>query len=228
MKTKLLTQIELATLAANLPTGTARERVTLAFEIWEAAADLGKIEDAFLLSELSALSAPRKKSLQSLSLQDALATFMPTTSPSARLDRWRRFRQWQRDAGSLGPYFEDDEKIGVALDMKYFDEIKEWELAEKSAVRSKTSHRMHLGKYGEKWIQDALRSYKSQTLEMLESNTLKNLKGKWKGNRDEAKSRVQALIEDARLVKIDGKLYGTPESGKTSFPTAKTKSVKKK
>lgn len=66
MKTKttttarLLSQIELATLAANLPTGNAKERVRLAFEIWQEA-DPVKTERAFYLEKLSAIEDKHEK-----------------------------------------------------------------------------------------------------------------------------------------------------------------------
>lgn len=132
MKTKPLTQIELATLAANLPTGTAKERVTLAYEIWQAAANLDALERQFYASLLAKIEDSGKKPLATLPLETALAQLMPETPAASRLDRWMKFRQWQRDAGSLGPWFEDDEKIGISISGNLFDEVREWELAEKS------------------------------------------------------------------------------------------------
>jgi hypothetical protein len=132
MKTKPPTQIELATLAANLPTGTASERVTLAFEIWQASADPSKVALQFWTARLEKIEAAGKKPLATMLLQDALAEIMPETPTALRLDRWKRFRQWQRDAGSLDPWFEDDEKIGISISFHLFGEVKEWEIAEKS------------------------------------------------------------------------------------------------
>lgn len=130
MKTKPLTQNELATLASNLPTGTAKERVRLALEIWMEA-DPARAELSFWNDRFDARDAEWSKATEMLLPFDkALETIFPDFHPALRLDQWERFREWQGQEGML----EGDRKIGVRFHLGIFDEVTEWRVDEKKAT----------------------------------------------------------------------------------------------
>lgn len=101
MKTKTMTQLELATLAANLATGTAPERVKLAMAIWREAGNEmdGTAEIERISSRLDDYEAAP------VPLEWLLADLLPKKSKAERMDRWKRFIHWKmenaRDAGTI-------------------------------------------------------------------------------------------------------------------------------
>lgn len=133
MKTKPLTRIELATLAASLPTGTASERVKLAFGIWDAA-DPVKVELAFLNDRISAAEAYLPKPVLIFPLSLALETILPDERAAFRLRKWEDFRAWQHANGIEAPSFDDEKRNGVMFSISIYDEIKAWQAAVKKAT----------------------------------------------------------------------------------------------
>ena len=135
MKTKALTQTELATLAASLPSGTAKERVKLAFEIWMEA-DPGKANLAFHTDRLAVLES-KIDTRMLLTFPLALETIFPECQSATREDEFARFRLWQRKQGIDVPSLEREKQIGVFFSTAIFDEIQEWRLAEKKSKAKK-------------------------------------------------------------------------------------------
>ncbi len=136
-----MTQLELATLAANLPTGTAPERVKLAFEIWMEA-DPVKAQHSFFTAKLDAIEAKAKQSSKMLiPFKQALKVILPDELPTDRPGKFKAFRAWQIKQGSDGPTLEWEKKNGVFFSVSIFDEIEKWRAAEKkSTARDKASN----------------------------------------------------------------------------------------
>lgn len=84
--------MELATLASNLPDGTARERVSLAMEIWkEAATEIpGTRENTQRIRDRNELRAADPVPLDWL-----LAEIIPKDHPALRSQKWRGFIEWK-------------------------------------------------------------------------------------------------------------------------------------
>lgn len=132
MKPHALTQIELATLAASLPSGAAKERVTLALEIWMESAKAPAIVIDIYRSRLDALDAELIKSTAMfMTFDKALETILPDSHPAVRVDEWERFRGWQRNTGIDVPALDREREIGVHFHLGIYDDIKEWRAAEK-------------------------------------------------------------------------------------------------
>ena len=110
MKTKTeLSQIELATLASHLPTGSAKERVMLAFEIWQEARNPLAVETA-VNHRLTSQAIERSNALDAaidVPFEWLLADLMPKAHLSQRLEQWERFILWKmehaRESGHMLP-----------------------------------------------------------------------------------------------------------------------------
>lgn len=206
MKTKdtatpgLLSQLELATLAAALPSGNASDRVTLAFEIWQASSEPWRSEVAHAIRRCEQRKAESQKWVAAaIPVSKALEHLFPELPPALRLDRWDELLRW-RNGGTAPSIRPDTVDINAAL----FDEIREFEAASKGQVFANRAKAGAVGRWGEKWVNDALAGADSQTLEMLTSNTARHLKG----DRSKAKERVELLIEGGLIAKTSSKLYG--------------------
>lgn len=196
----LPSQLELATLAAALPSGTAADRVTLAFEIWEASSKPWKLETEFYRRRMEHREALAKEwCATAIPINSALEHLFPELPPALRLDRWQELLRW-RNGGATPSVLPETVDITAAL----FDELREFEAASKGQVFANRAKVAALGRYGTKWAEEALAGEKSQTLEMLISNTARKLKE----DRPNAKVRVEALIEEGLIVNDGGKLYG--------------------
>lgn len=240
MKT-LPNQIDLATLATRLPNGSPGERVDTALAIWEAA---GKRLDA-LAARAAHLATPRKADLENarimqgiefpagtVSLEVFLAKTVPDKFPKPqRMEIFREFLAVPNPAMPGGvnelPRIKND-GIGGAFVEGFAVVFRRWlenyKAEERKSFNKGRSESAHLAQYGKKWGEDALAGEAAQTLEMLVSNTARMTKG----DRTKAQDRVQLLIDGGLLVRIDGKLYGTPGSGKSRLSVVKTKPLKKK
>lgn len=146
MKTKpnrspLPSQIELATLAASLPTGSATERLAMAFALWYGAADVGKIEREFYQKFHDEQVERAARHLITLPLPAALDQLLPETPRADRAERWKKFRQHQLANGGNGPSFSLDQNIGVSITVALFDELAAWEAGCKAELaRTKSSN----------------------------------------------------------------------------------------
>jgi hypothetical protein len=98
MKPKQLTQLEIATLAATLPTGNASERVAFALEIWKEAAARTPGTPEHSARFLS----PEEFIVR---LDWLLEEMMPQKRKAQREEQWERFVTWKmehaRDSGII-------------------------------------------------------------------------------------------------------------------------------
>ena len=225
MKNNRPSQIDLATLATRIPTGTPGERVNLALAIWEAAGE--------------ALRPPPGDPFADWqSLESILAEVMPGKSLMERQRRWRDFlphweqleseRKWAENDAQLAAigiarvnfptvapeefaaWAEDTMKhhrdFGVRRARQIVETFLQWEPAQTKETALAKSQVMLIGRWGKKWAQDALGDSAAQTLEMLIANTAQKLKG----DRRKAQERVHAVIAVGILVKMNSKLFGKP------------------
>lgn len=131
-----ITQEKLATIAASLPSGTARERVNLALEIWMEA-DPARAEVAFWNDRFAAHEEKWKNATATLvPYLTALEVLFPNLPPITREEEFARFRAWQHERGTHVANLNGDKKIGVFLKDAIFEELREWKLAEKKSTAS--------------------------------------------------------------------------------------------
>lgn len=242
MKTKPPTQLELATLAVNLPTGSPDDRVYTAHLIWDAAGK--RLNELAARGDQIAESRQRYKAEENrimgeiefppgtVSLEVFLAKTVPDKFPKAqRMEIFREFLAVPNPAIQRGvnelPKIQD-EGIGSSFVYGFAMSFRRW-LEFRAArtiatARKEKSKAAHVIQYGDKWTKEALGSSTEQTLEMLITNTAR----KMRGDREAAKDRVQTLIEGGLIVKTNGKLYGIPGSGKSGLILVKSKPAKKK
>lgn len=240
MKNNRPSQIDLATLATHLPTGSPGERVDTALAIWQAAGK--RLDDlaartAQISSNCQKYDSEHDRVMQAIefppgavSLQTFLAKTVPDKFPKAqRMEIFRQFLALKNPAMPRGVDHLPDiiengiESPGEGFAFSFRRWLESYKAQERAASQKEKSEVASLARYGEKWTHDALAGKAAQMLEMLVSNTARLLKG----DREKAKARVEILIGDGRIVTIDGKLYGIPGNEK-SRPIAKKKRPAKK
>lgn len=162
MKPKPLTQIELATLASNLPTGTAKERVNLALEIW-LESDPVRAELAFRYDRLAAYETQWKEIPAILiSYAQALEEMFPDSHTVKRDEEFSLFRAWQRGEGIDVPPLESEKKIGVLFKPAMLDEIDAWRLAEKKATAAEKASKAATARWADKTAKTSKAGGKTQ------------------------------------------------------------------
>lgn len=139
MKPKQITQSELATLAAALTAGSAKERVMLAYEIWDEASDPDQVQtDCYEMKitrrDIDLITRDIRHPVEMV-LEDLKEEGARDASPKS----WEKFRAYQKKKEWIHQSeIEEEKKKGVLVCSEIYEEFLKWEDMESTAKVNKS------------------------------------------------------------------------------------------